>query len=66
MIFILQKEKEPVFQFASIQSETGQRLLRWCGLPKDYNQAVVLIDHGQVLLGSTAALKMRQHSILFL
>ena len=60
VIFILQREKEPVFQFASIQSEAGQKLLQWCGLPKDYNQAVVLIDHRKVYLGSTAALKIGQ------
>ena len=60
VIFILQREKEPVFQFASIQSEAGQELLEWCGLPKDYSQAVILIDRGNVYLGSTAALKIGQ------
>ena len=58
--FILQREKEPIFQFASVQSEAGQRLLEWCGLPKDYNQAVILIDRGKIFLGSTAALKIGQ------
>lgn len=56
--FILQREREPVFQFASIQSEAGQKCLAWCGLPGDYNQAVILIDHGKISLGSTAALKI--------
>jgi predicted DCC family thiol-disulfide oxidoreductase YuxK len=56
--FILQREKESVFQFASIQSEAGRGLLEWCGLPKDYNQAVILIDRGKIFLGSTAALKI--------
>jgi predicted DCC family thiol-disulfide oxidoreductase YuxK len=60
VIFILQREKEPVFRFASIQSEAGQELLAWCGLPKGFNQAVVVIDHGMVYLGSTAALKIGQ------
>jgi len=60
VIFILQRENEPVFQFASIQSEAGQKLLTWCGLPQDYSQAVVLIDHGNIYLGSTAALKIGQ------
>jgi predicted DCC family thiol-disulfide oxidoreductase YuxK len=60
VIFILQREKEPVFQFASIQSEAGQGLLEWCGFPKDYNQAVILIDRGKIFLGSTAALKIGQ------
>jgi predicted DCC family thiol-disulfide oxidoreductase YuxK len=58
--FVLQREKEPVFQFASIQSEAGQEFLEWCGLPKDYSQAVILIDRGKVYLGSTAALKIGQ------
>jgi predicted DCC family thiol-disulfide oxidoreductase YuxK len=60
VIFLLQSEKAPIFQFASIQSEVGQSLLGWCGLPRDYNQAVVLIDHGNIYLGSTAALKIGQ------
>jgi predicted DCC family thiol-disulfide oxidoreductase YuxK len=58
--FILQREKEPVFRFASNQSEAGQKLLEWCGLPRGFNQAVVLIDHGTIYLGSTAALKIGQ------
>ncbi len=60
VIFILQREKEPIFQFASIQSEAGKELLEWCELPEGYSQAVVLIDHGRVYLGSTAALKIGQ------
>jgi predicted DCC family thiol-disulfide oxidoreductase YuxK len=58
VIFILRHEKRPDFQFASIQSETGERLLEWCGLPPGYSQAVILIDHGKIYLGSSAALKI--------
>ena len=58
VIFVLKHEKTPIFRFASIQSETGKELLKWCGLPSNYNQAVVYIDHGKVHLGSTAALKI--------
>ena len=58
VIFILQREKNPVFQFASIQSEAGKELLEWCGLPGDYSQAIVLIDGGKIYFGSTAALKI--------
>jgi predicted DCC family thiol-disulfide oxidoreductase YuxK len=56
--FILRSEKSSIFKFASIQSATGQELLAWGGLPKNYNQAVILIDHGRIYLGSTAALKI--------
>lgn len=58
VIFILKQERSPVFQFASIQSEVGKDLLEWCGLPRNYDQAIVLIDHGGVDKGSTAALKI--------
>ena len=58
--FILEREKGPAFQFASIQSEAGKELLDWCGLPSNYSQAVVYIENGKVCLGSTAALKIGQ------
>lgn len=58
VIFILKHEKNPVFYFASIQSEAGKGLLEWCKLPEDFNQAVIFIDHGKIYLGSTAALKI--------
>ena len=60
VVFILQHEPEPVFRFASIQSETGKELLIQYGLPSNYSEAVVLIDHGTMNLGSTAALKIGQ------
>lgn len=62
VIFVLQHELEPVFKFASIQSETGKELLTWCGFPRDYSEAVILIDRGETHLGSTAALKIGQTS----
>jgi predicted DCC family thiol-disulfide oxidoreductase YuxK len=64
VIFVLQNEKQPVFQFASIQSASGQQWLERCGLPADFNQAVVLIDRGNVYLGSTAALRIGQQLCL--
>ncbi len=63
VIFILKWEKDPIFQFASIQSQAGKKLLEWCGLPSNYNQAVVYIENGQIHLGSSAALKIGQNLI---
>lgn len=60
--FILQREKSPIFRFASIQSEAGQKLLQSCGLPAHYNQTVILIDDGKIYFGSTAALNNRTDS----
>lgn len=58
--FVLQHEREPIFQFASIQSEVGKALLADLGLSSDYTKAVILIDHGKTYFGSTAALKIGQ------
>ena len=60
VIFILKRERKPIFRFASIQSAAGQELLKWCGLPADYAQAVVLVDNGKIFFGSAAALKIGQ------
>lgn len=58
VVFILQWERRPEFEFASIQSETGQELLKWCGLPSDFAEAVLLIQDGNIHSGSAAALKI--------
>jgi predicted DCC family thiol-disulfide oxidoreductase YuxK len=63
VIFVIKREKNPTFKFASIQSDTGKELLEWWRLPKGYNQAVVLIENGKAYLGSTAALKIGQELI---
>lgn len=56
VIFVLKWERQPIFQFASIQSGAGQLLLERCGLPPDFLEAVVYIEIGTPYLGSTAAL----------
>jgi predicted DCC family thiol-disulfide oxidoreductase YuxK len=58
--FILKYERAPIFQFASIQSETGKKLLTYCGLPQDFSDAVIYIENGNSHFGSTAALKIGQ------
>lgn len=60
VIFVLKHEQDQEFRFAAIQSETGKELLQWCGLPSNYNQAVVYIENGKTYLGSAAALKIGQ------
>lgn len=58
--FIIEHEISPLFRLASIQSETGKQLLRWCGLPDEFSDAVIYIENGNIHLGSTAALKIGQ------
>ena len=60
VIFIVKHKKSPIFRFASIQSETGKKLLAWCGLPPEFLNAVIYIENGNIHLGSTAALRIGQ------
>lgn len=58
--FVLRHERHHDLLFASLQSETGQKLLNWCGLSSDYSQAVIYIEDGKLHSGSSAALKIGQ------
>lgn len=58
--FVLQHEREPLFYFASIQSQAGKELLRQCRLPVNYMESVILVANGNIYMGSTAALKIGQ------
>jgi len=58
--FILKHEKSTFFHFASIQSETGKELLNWCGLQKNFSDAVIYIENENIHQGSTAALRIGQ------
>lgn len=63
VIFVLKHERDTSFRFASIQSGTGQKLLKWCGLPSNYAEAVIYLETGTFHAGSTAALKIGQRLI---
>jgi predicted DCC family thiol-disulfide oxidoreductase YuxK len=58
--FVLQHERKPIFQFASIQSDAGKELLQYYRLPADYLQSVILIENGKAYFTSSAALKIGQ------
>ncbi|HET6768223.1 MAG TPA: thiol-disulfide oxidoreductase DCC family protein [Chitinophagaceae bacterium] len=56
--FILKRDKEKKFLFASLQSGYGQTLLKQSGLPIDTFNSFILSENGQIFTRSTAALKM--------
>jgi predicted DCC family thiol-disulfide oxidoreductase YuxK len=56
--FILKRDKKKIFQFASLQSEAGERLLRQYGLSTTAFHSLVLIQDDHVFLKSTAVLKI--------
>ncbi len=54
--FIIKRDKEKVFQFASLQSRYGQQLLKDHNLPQDVLNSFILYKDGIVYTRSTAAL----------
>ena len=56
--FIIKRDKEGKFKFASLQSETGQQRLAQFGLANNEFSSFVLIRDGSYYLRSTGVLKM--------
>jgi len=56
--FIVDRDRDAVFRFASLQSEAGEKLLRDYGIEpaKGDPDTIVLIDRGRAFVRSTAAL----------
>ncbi|HZG73527.1 MAG TPA: thiol-disulfide oxidoreductase DCC family protein [Chondromyces sp.] len=55
--FIIKRDPEGIFHFASLQSETGQKLLEQYKVPKDID-SMILIEEDKVYYKSTAALRI--------
>ncbi|MEM7166554.1 MAG: DCC1-like thiol-disulfide oxidoreductase family protein [Planctomycetota bacterium] len=55
--FTIARDPKERFQFATLQSETGQQILSDVGLPADLT-TVVLYDGGQAYVRSSAALRV--------
>lgn len=56
--FIIRRDRKDNFRFATLQSETGQKLLRQYDLNAPGIDSVVLIENGKAFTHSTAALKI--------
>lgn len=54
--FIIRRDSKAKFRFASVQSESGQLLLRQLGLPVDRFDSIVYISDDKFYLKSTAVL----------
>ncbi|MDG3073060.1 thiol-disulfide oxidoreductase DCC family protein [Bacillus halotolerans] len=59
--FIIKRDPNGLISFASLQSETGQSLLKKSGLPTEHFDSFVFIEDGQVYTKSTAAIKVFRH-----
>ncbi|MGO4271165.1 thiol-disulfide oxidoreductase DCC family protein, partial [Paenibacillus sp. TAF58] len=56
--FILRNDPKGIFRFASLQSDSGQKLLEQHNLPMDIISTIVLIEGGRSYTRSTAALRI--------
>ena len=54
--FIIKHDKKNIFRFASLQSETGQKLLSEYNLPLNEFNSFILIENGKAYSRSTGAL----------
>jgi len=58
VLFVIDRDPEGRFRFASLQSEVGARLLAEHDLPEDTLDTFVLIEDGRAFVRSTAALRV--------
>ncbi len=56
--FVIHSDRNKVLRFASLQSETGQTLLKQYHIPADKLSTVVFLDNGKVYTHSSAALRI--------
>ena len=56
--FVLKRDTKKKLLLASIQGPGGQMVLKKYQLPPNYLETLVLVEEGQVYLGSTAALRV--------
>ncbi|MFL5772536.1 MAG: thiol-disulfide oxidoreductase DCC family protein [Flavisolibacter sp.] len=59
--FLIRQDKKNVFRFATLQSETGKKLLGTHHPPNYLNHSFILIDRGKSYEKSSAALKLVNH-----
>ena len=59
--FLLKRDREGRFRFASLQSDAGRRLMAEHGLDVDVLSSVLLIEEGRVWQESSAALRIARH-----
>lgn len=59
--FLLKRDPEGRFRFASLQSDAGRSLLAEHGLAMDCLSSVLLIEDGRVWQESSAALRIARH-----
>lgn len=58
--WLIKRDTQVQFRYASLQSDTGQALLREAGLPTDEISTVVLADNGRFYTHADVSLRIAQ------
>ncbi len=61
LTFVYKNDLRSFYRFAWVQSEEGKEILRWCGLPDDHFDTMVMIESGQIYCKSTAFLRVTRN-----
>jgi predicted DCC family thiol-disulfide oxidoreductase YuxK len=56
--FVCRHDSKKAIKLASLQSNSGQSILAWCGLPLTELNTIVFVDRGRVHFKSGAALRL--------
>ena len=56
--FIIKYDKQHVFKLCSVQSQEGQAILKWFGLPTEYFETMLLIQGNKALVKSDSFLEI--------
>ena len=59
--FVITRDVNNEFRFASLQSEVGRQILFKAGLPTDCLDSIVLVEKGKAYLYSTSILRTMKH-----
>lgn len=59
--FIIRHDRHERIRLATVQSQEGQALLRWAGLPLDVFDSLVVIEHNQIHLRSAGVFQLMHH-----
>ena len=59
--FVIKRDKEGRFRYASLQSATGQQALKEFKLPQDHFNSFILYEDGKIYTRSDAALRVFSH-----
>ena len=56
--FLIRHDRQQLFRLASVQSAEGQAILQYFGLPLDRFDSMAYVEDGQLLVRSTAVLRI--------